>query len=182
MSLRLQALFADVLLPLSDQPTVLGRSRNLQISSTSVSRHACSCFADGKAIAKVVASKRVYIMRKESRAVAQVDRDHTCQVVMRCSALHTFLTVAAQVISIAAMSTMRTILSITQVAIGDVIYLAVADPGQYQYGFQLLGPEPVSDARHEEHVQILCLHHCISDWFRHSIANACSAVPSNCGC
>ena len=60
------------------------------------------------------------------------------------------------------MSTMRTILSITQVAIGDVIYLAVTDPAQYQYGFQLLGPEPVNIARQEEQVQALCLHHCVS--------------------
>jgi hypothetical protein len=91
MSLRLQALHDDVLLPLSNQPVILGRSRELRISSTSVSRHACSCFADGMAAAKIVASKRVYVMRMEGKAVSQVDKDGTCQVHMSSSACYSRL-------------------------------------------------------------------------------------------
>ena len=79
MSLRLQAKYDDVVLSLSDQPTVLGRSRELRISSTSVSRHACSVFAEGS-VAKLVASKRVYVMRKGGTAVSQVEKDGTLQV------------------------------------------------------------------------------------------------------
>ena len=91
MSLRLQALHDDVSLPLSNQAVILGRSRELRISSTSVSRHACSCFADGMAAAKIVASKRVYIMRVEGKAVSQIDKDATCQVYMQSSACYSWL-------------------------------------------------------------------------------------------
>lgn len=84
MSLRLQAKYDDVLLSLSDQPRVLGRSRQLRISSTAVSRHACSCFADGTNHAKILASKRVYVMHKATKTVSQVDKDGILQVQLPC--------------------------------------------------------------------------------------------------
>ncbi len=91
MPLKLQALHEDISLPLGNQPVILGRSRELRISSTSVSRHACSCFADGMAAAKVVASKRVYVMRVEGKAVSQIDQDGTCQVHVQSSACYLWL-------------------------------------------------------------------------------------------
>ena len=90
MSLRLQALHDDISLPLSNQPVILGRSRELRISSTSVSRHACSCFADGVTAAKIVASKRVYVLRLEGKAVSQIDKDGTCQVHTQSSARYSW--------------------------------------------------------------------------------------------
>ena len=86
MSLRLQAQYFDIVLSLSDQATVLGRSRQLHISSTAISRHACSCFADGIATAKIVASKRIYVMRKEGGPVSQVEKDGICMVRLYCNA------------------------------------------------------------------------------------------------
>lgn len=84
MALRLQALYDDeVVLPLSDQPTVLGRSRQLRVTSTSVSRHACSCFQDGEVVAKVVAAKKIYVKRTGADAVFTVNKDETQQVTRR---------------------------------------------------------------------------------------------------
>ena len=87
MALRLQALYAEIQLPLSDQPTVLGRSRTCLITSTSVSRHACSCFQDGESVAKVVAAKKIYIKRKGAADSFVVSKDDTQQVPGRQSCM-----------------------------------------------------------------------------------------------
>lgn len=90
MALRLQALYDEVMLPLSDQPTVLGRSRQLRVTSTSVSRHACSCFQDGEVAAKVVAAKRIYIKRKNADDAFTVNKDENHQVTRWCQVLKTY--------------------------------------------------------------------------------------------
>lgn len=82
MALRLQALYAEVQLPLSDQPTVLGRSRTCMITATNVSRLACTCFQDGDGRAKVVAAKKIFIMRKDAADAFVVNKDDTQQVML----------------------------------------------------------------------------------------------------
>lgn len=80
MSMRLRAQFADVELALDEEPTVLGRSRQLHIPSTAVSRHACSCFREGRAQARVVAHKTIYVKLQQSSSVSAVSKDETCKV------------------------------------------------------------------------------------------------------
>ena len=80
MPARLRALYADLELPLSDRPTVLGRSRQLHIASTAISRHACSCFQDGKAQAKLVAHKLLYVKRQKAKPIVQISKDESCKV------------------------------------------------------------------------------------------------------
>ena len=80
MSLRLKAQHDGIQLELSSQPIVLGRLRQLGISSTSVSRHACSCFQEGEHEAKLVAHKAIYIRRQNSNTVVPVAKDATCKV------------------------------------------------------------------------------------------------------
>ena len=87
MALRLQALYDEVLLLLSDQPTVLGRSRTCMITSTTVSRHACSCFQAGETVATVVAAKRVYIKRKGAADTFAINKDDAQQVTLSQGAL-----------------------------------------------------------------------------------------------
>ena len=100
MALRLQALHAEVTLLLSEQPVVLGRSRELSVSSTSVSRHACSCFRDGKAAAKIVAAKRIYVRQKGSADAFAVTKDDTLQVKAAAVSFHNLLACTESICSL----------------------------------------------------------------------------------
>lgn len=154
MPLRLQALYAEVQLPLSDQPTVLGRSRTCLITSTSVSRHACSCFQDGDSFAKVVAAKRIYIKRKGAADAFAVNKDDTQQVpgshfcmasektacCLRLFLAHNFL--------------------LLQMGLEDTVYLAVAEGSTLQYGFKLLSPDEVASTKDNDKVlAAVCAHY-----------------------
>ena len=78
MPLRLKALYADVVLPLTDT-LVLGRSRQCEISATTVSRHACTV-TQADACASLTAAKTVYVQSRSSTAIEVVQKGGTCQV------------------------------------------------------------------------------------------------------
>ena len=78
MPLRLKARYADVVLPLTDT-LVLGRSRQCEISATTVSRHACTV-TQADDCASLTAAKTVYVKPRDSTAIEVVQKDGTCQV------------------------------------------------------------------------------------------------------
>ena len=79
MPSRLKALYADVLLDVSGEDLILGRSRQLQISATTVSRHACTVTKTDSCV-NLTAVKTVYVMRCGSHAVEAVPKGYTYQV------------------------------------------------------------------------------------------------------
>lgn len=87
MPFRLKTLYADVVLDVSGEGLVLGRSRQLQISATTVSRHACTV-AKADSFAKLTAVKTVYVMRCGSHAVETVAKGSTRQVSSCTSTVH----------------------------------------------------------------------------------------------
>lgn len=78
-SFSLKALHADVTLALGDEPVVLGRSRQLDVSATSVSRQACTLI-QAKSSVQLTARKDVYLKRKSHNDVQAVPRGDCCKV------------------------------------------------------------------------------------------------------
>ena len=182
MALRLQALYDDVVLPLSDQPTVLGRSRELRVSSTGVSRHACSCFQDGPAAAKIVVAKRIYVMRKGADDAVAINKDDTLQVQSVAGHFKAEVTTETTIVLAKIIHERQCLngsLSL-QMELGDIVYLAATEGSKFEYGFKLLGPDRV--AREIDKVCCVLLpnrscarHFCASVW---QLLLHCSAVAN----
>lgn len=142
MPLRLKALYADVVLPLHDTKVVLGRSRQCQITATTVSRHACTAVPNRDGSVQLTAGKAVYVQRKGSRAIYAVQREDTCVVCLECQ----------QVLQANdCLTLVLTCITALQLNVGDTVYLGVvittAEKPAYQYGLQLVGTAATQSQR-----------------------------------